>query len=91
MRPIYRLALFFLLAVMFRSPLFRLYHTTRRFISVIPEAIRNPQSNPLTTANNMSRPSGLIANKGLELLTFGTPNGMSGPGSMIGVSVANCL
>ncbi|KAK4561298.1 hypothetical protein LTR86_004615 [Recurvomyces mirabilis] len=23
----------------------------------------------------MSRPSGLIANKGLELLTFGTPNG----------------
>merc|ERR1712029_1046477 len=30
--------------------------------------------NPLT-ASNMSRPSGLIANKGLELLTFGTPNG----------------
>lgn len=23
----------------------------------------------------MSRPTGLIANKGLELLTFGTPNG----------------
>lgn len=23
----------------------------------------------------MSRPSGLIANKGIELLTFGTPNG----------------
>jgi len=59
---------------MFRSPVFRLYQTTRQFIKVIPETIKNTESNPLTTVN-MSRPSGLIANKGLELLTFGTPNG----------------
>jgi len=60
---------------MFRSPILRLYQTTRHFINVIPEVIQKSESNPLTAAN-MSRPSGLIANKGLELLTFGTPNGM---------------
>lgn len=43
----------------------RLQQTARQFSRIIPEAIEN----------TMSRPSGLIANKGLELLTFGTPNG----------------
>merc|ERR1711939_1132063 len=46
----------------------------RQFINVVPETIKKTGTNPLT-ASNMSRPSGLIANKGLELLTFGTPNG----------------
>jgi len=54
---------------MFRTPLLRLQQTTRHaFPRVIPETILNSQA-------NMSRPTGLIANKGLELLTFGTPNG----------------
>lgn len=59
---------------MFRTPLLRLYDTSRQFINIVPETIKKADSNPLT-ASNMSRPSGLIANKGLELLTFGTPNG----------------
>jgi len=59
---------------MFRTPLLRLYNTSRQFINIVPETIKKADSNPLT-ASNMSRPSGLIANKGLELLTFGTPNG----------------
>lgn len=59
---------------MFRTPLLRFFQTSKHFINVIPEAIKKPTSNLLTTGN-MSRPSGLIANKGLELLTFGTPNG----------------
>ncbi|KAI7086222.1 hypothetical protein KC343_g13746, partial [Hortaea werneckii] len=59
---------------MFRTPLLQLYHTSRQFINIVPETIKNAGPNPLT-ASNMSRPSGLIANKGLELLTFGTPNG----------------
>lgn len=74
MRPIYRLVLVVLIAFMFRTPLLRLYQTARQFINVIPEVIKKSESNPLT-AGNMSRPSGLVANKGLELLTFGTPNG----------------
>lgn len=53
---------------MFRTPILRLQQTTRPFLpKIIPEAI--------THSANMSRPTGLIAKKGLELLTFGTPNG----------------
>lgn len=61
---------------MFRTPVPRLFHTSRQFINLIPETIRKPSSTPLTPCD-MARPSGLIANKGLELLTFGTPNGES--------------
>lgn len=48
----------------------RLAQTSRHFIQVIPETLKS-------TAPSMSsnRPNGLIANKGIELLTFGTPNG----------------
>ncbi|KAL1630411.1 hypothetical protein SLS56_004939 [Neofusicoccum ribis] len=34
-----------------------------------------PTFHPSIIPSTMSRPSGLIANKGIELLTFGTPNG----------------
>lgn len=52
-------------SLMFRSPISRLQKSTRQLLpGIIPETIQN-----------MSRPTGLIANKGLELLTFGTPNG----------------
>lgn len=53
---------------MFKTPIFRLHQTARQFFPrIIPETI--------AASGNMSRPTGLIANKGLELLTFGTPNG----------------
>lgn len=75
MRWIYKSVLLLLLSFMLRSPLLRLYQTTRQFVKVIPEVLEKPNNTP-STAANMSKPSGLIANKGLELLTFGTPNGM---------------
>lgn len=56
---------------MFKTPAaLRLQQTTRHFfLRLIPESIIKSQS------DSMSRPTGLIAKKGLELLTFGTPNG----------------
>lgn len=74
MKRTYRLVLVLLLAFMFRSPLLRLQQTARHFVKVIPETI-NQQSGGLVHEGNMSRPNGLIAKSGLELLTFGTPNG----------------
>lgn len=75
MRLIYRLVLAVLLAFMFRTPLLRLQHTARQFVKVIPETISSNKP-ILNQAVDMSeRPNGTIANKGLELLTFGTPNG----------------
>lgn len=50
---------------MFRTPVLRFCRTTKQFLQVLP------------TMSEPSRPSGLIANKGIELLTFGTPNGES--------------
>ena len=75
MKRIYRLVLVFLLLLMFRTPLLRLQQTTRQLVKVIPETIANKQQ-PQVSSSNMSRPNGLIAKSGLELLTFGTPNGM---------------
>lgn len=76
MRRAYRLVLLLLLLLMFRSPLLRLQQTARHLVQVIPEAISSPSRvAPHGVPGNMSRPSGLIANSGLELLTFGTPNG----------------
>jgi glutathione S-transferase len=49
---------------MFKSPLNRISQTSAHFVK--------------TTSRNMSssaRPTGLIAKSGIELLTFGTPNG----------------
>jgi len=52
----------------------RLFQTSRHFLKVVPEAIAKQ---PTTTRSMSSsdRPNGLKANKGIELLTFGTPNG----------------
>lgn len=49
------------------SHILRIAQTSRLFLQ-LTEPIKN------STAD-MSRPNGLIANKGIELLTFGTPNG----------------
>ena len=76
MRWIYRLVLLILLLLMFHSPLLRLQQTARQLIKVIPETVvRQEPTTPSATPGNMSRPNGLIASSGLELLTFGTPNG----------------
>lgn len=74
MRLIYRLVLFALLAFMFRSPLSRLQQTASHFIRTAPPTTAR-LSSTTATQSEMSRPSGTIATSGLELLTFGTPNG----------------
>ena len=71
MRPLYRFVLVLLLVLMFRTPIFRLFQTSQHLVKA---TTRRLDSQPLT-ANMSDRPTGLIANKGLELLTFGTPNG----------------
>lgn len=83
MRAIYKFVLLALLVFMFRSPLLRL-HQTASFI-IKHSASTSPATAPRTFSitalrqdnDTMSsdRPNGLIAKKGLELLTFGTPNG----------------
>ncbi|THV92350.1 glutathione S-transferase [Aureobasidium pullulans] len=55
------------------TPILRLAQTQRQFVRVIPEAITKPVSNIMSS--DAPEPTGLIADKGLELLTFGTPNG----------------
>lgn len=79
MRPIVRLVLVALLAFMFRSPILRLSQTASHFIKIVPEAISKQApaaAQSRTNGDNMSeRPNGTIAKSGLELLTFGTPNG----------------
>lgn len=74
MRLIYRLVLFALLLFMFRTPVTRLLQTSRHFVKVVPSTIRD-SSTTAADMSNSSRPSGLIAKQGLEVLTFGTPNG----------------
>lgn len=49
---------------MFKTPISRLYQTSKHFLNVLP-----------ATMSSSNRPSGLIANSGIELLTWGTPNG----------------
>lgn len=48
---------------MSRNPLNRAFQTSKHFLSTT------------TRTMSSSRPSGLIASAGIELLTFGTPNG----------------
>lgn len=46
---------------------------TRR-LNLISRSLRQVTS-PIRNMSDEQRPTGLIANKGIELLTFGTPNG----------------
>jgi len=69
MHPLLRVFAVIFVLLMFKTPVQRLFQTSQHLIKVIPEVIAQ------TPPSTMSRPSGLIANKGLELLTFGTPNG----------------
>lgn len=71
MRLLYKIVL--LILILFMLPLNRLQQTTRQFLRVIPQTITRASSS--TSSDDMSRPNGPIATKGLELLTFGTPNG----------------
>src|ERR1700712_2359549 len=64
MRLLFRTLLLFLLALMFHSPLRRIYQTSQHFIHFTSR-----------TMSSSDRPTGLIAKSGIELLTFGTPNG----------------
>ena len=79
MRWIYKSILAILLAFMFRSPLLRLQQTASHIISYSQQAsiTRSSFSTTSRTQNEemSDRPNGTIATKGLELLTFGTPNG----------------
>lgn len=86
MRSIYRFVLLLLLVFMFRSPLLRLHQTASHLFGKTSTTTQTLTKLPFSTTvgfkqNNdtMSddRPSGLIAKSGLELLTFGTPNGAS--------------
>lgn len=76
MRAIYRLVLFVLLAFMFRTPLLRLQQTASYLTPVVRRSFASTST--LLQGNDTmaeERPNKCIANKGLELLTFGTPNG----------------
>jgi glutathione S-transferase len=65
MRLIYRIVLIALTIFMFKSPLNRLYQTSRHFLPAVTTR----------TMSSSERPTGLIAKSGIELLTWGTPNG----------------
>lgn len=64
MRLLYRFVLISLVLFMLKSPLNRLYQTSRHFFSA-----------PTRAMSTSNRPTGLIAKSGIELLTWGTPNG----------------
>jgi glutathione S-transferase len=65
MRLIYRIVLVALSILMFKSPLSRLYQTSRHFLPAVTTR----------TMSSSEHPTGLIAKSGIELLTWGTPNG----------------
>lgn len=71
MRPLFRLMLFSLVLLMFNSPLRRLYQTTSHFV----KTATTPIASTSRTMSSSTRPTGLKAASGIELLTFGTPNG----------------
>ena len=64
MRPLFRIFLVLLVAFMLKTPLNRLYQTSRHLIQTSTRTISSSE-----------RPTGLIGKSGIELLTFGTPNG----------------
>lgn len=79
MRWLFRSILVVLVTFIFRSPLLQIHQSASQVVKLL-QASSIPSPDFSTTArllaNNMSdRPSGPIAMKGLELLTFGTPNG----------------
>ena len=62
----------FIVSLMFRgTSVSQLYHSSSRLLSVIPQALTNTAK----AISSEDRPTGLIAKSGIELLTFGTPNG----------------
>ncbi|RDW66177.1 hypothetical protein BP6252_09812 [Coleophoma cylindrospora] len=65
---------------MFQSPLARLYQTASHLLRTTTTTVsRSLTSTASTKTNTMAtppRPTGLLANKGIELLTFSTPNGV---------------
>jgi hypothetical protein len=65
MRFLFRILLISFVSFMFRSPLSRLHQTSKLFIQTISTR----------TMSSSERPTGLIGKSGIELLTFGTPNG----------------
>ena len=71
-----------ILLPMFKTPVQRLYQTTRHLLQVLPTATTTSPINMSATKplgegpTNKERANGLLADKGIELLTFGTPNGM---------------
>src|ERR1700712_130076 len=65
MRLIYRIVLIAFIILMFKSPLSRLCQTSRHFVPAVTTR----------TMSSSDRPTGLIAKSGIELLTWGTPNG----------------
>nr|POF17969.1 disulfide-bond oxidoreductase yfcg [Quercus suber] len=60
---------------MFRTPLLRFSRTAPHCIKVIKYTFHTPSKVNISSTDTMSKPTGLIASKGLELLTWGTPNG----------------
>lgn len=60
-----RALLILLLLFMYKTPLQRLYQTSKHLLHTTTR----------TMSSDNSRPTGLIAKSGIELLTFGTPNG----------------
>jgi hypothetical protein len=68
MRWPFRVVLLSLVLLMLKTPLQRLFQTTRHVIQTsTPATVR--------TMSSDARPTGLIATSGIELLTWGTPNG----------------
>ena len=54
--------------LMLKTPLNRLFQTSRHFVQTTTNTAR-------TMSSSSDRPNGLIAKSGIELLTWGTPNG----------------
>lgn len=68
MRSLFRIILLFSVLLMFNSPLRRIFQTSKHLIQTTSPTIR-------TMSSSSERPTGLKASTGIELLTFGTPNG----------------
>ncbi|TKA75068.1 hypothetical protein B0A49_03267 [Cryomyces minteri] len=75
MRPIYRVVVVLLLILlalpMLPTSIRHIYQSSRHVFHFIPSATQSSASTVVST----DKPTGLIASSGIELLTFGTPNG----------------
>jgi glutathione S-transferase len=72
MRVLFRVLVLLIAAFMLKSPLTRLAQTSRHLINTTSSTLSHASQ---TRKMSSSKPTGLIANKGIELLTWGTPNG----------------